>query len=287
MSDSQLDDAAFEIYSVDPTEFVAARKSAADSAKKSGDRKLATAIGKLRKPTTVGWMVNLLVRAEPEDIAELFDLGDSLRSAQRRSDAEELRSLSARRQQSIRLLSRRAAELAAAQGRSSTEDAVREVGQTLGAALADPEIAERVRAGRVVTAVLALAPEPDESENHEDENLEVAAEESDSNSEGARNNEALIEALANLEEAREDEDAARIAAEDAQSDAESAVTQLAEIKDRLTRLRAELHELETQEADARKAEKSTDRESRRLARVLDDARTRTAELERTVDELGG
>ena len=69
--------------------------------------------------------------------------------------------------------------------------------------------------------------------------------------------------------------------------AESAVTQLAEIKDRLTRLRAELHELETQEADARKAEKSTDRESRRLARVLDDARTRTAELERTVDELGG
>ncbi|MCC8929841.1 MULTISPECIES: hypothetical protein [Nocardiaceae] len=296
MSDSQLDDAAFEIYSVDPTEFVAARKAAADSAKKSGDRRLAAAIGKLRKPTTVGWMVNLLVRAEPEDIAELFDLGDSLRSAQRRSDAEELRSLSARRQQSIRLLSRRAAELAAAHGRSSTEDAVREVGQTLGAALADPEIAERVRAGRVVTAesysgfgpaILALAPEPDESDDHEDENLEVAAEESDSNSEDARNNEALIEELANLEEAREDEDAARIAAEDAQSDAESAVTQLAEIKDRLTRLRAELHELETQEADARKAEKSTDRESRRLARVLDDARTRTAELERTVDELGG
>ena len=90
-----------------------------------------------------------------------------------------------------------------------------------------------------------------------------------------------------LKAVREDEDAARIAAEDAQSDAESAVTQLAEIKDRLTRLRAELHELETQEADARKAEKSTDRESRRLARVLDDARTRTAELERTVDELGG
>lgn len=284
MSDSELDAIAFEIYSVDPTEFVAARKSAADSAKKSGDRKLATAIGKLRKPTTVGWMVNLLVRAEPESVAELFDLGDDLRDAQGRSDADGLRSLSAQRQQSIRALSRRAAELAAAHGRSTTEDAVRDVGQTLGAALADPDIAELVRSGRVVTAesysgfgpaVLSLAPEPDEPDVAED----------DLSQEVLSDDEPLSEALDELSEAREDEDAARAAAEGAQSAAEHAAAQLAGIKERLTRLRAELHEAEDQEAQARKAERSTDRESRRLARVLDDAQARTAELKRTVDEL--
>ncbi|MGA9869577.1 MAG: hypothetical protein WBQ44_00295, partial [Rhodococcus sp. (in: high G+C Gram-positive bacteria)] len=177
LDESRLDDVAAELYAIDPSEFVAARKAAASDAKKSGNRALAAAIGKLRKPTTVGWMVNLLVREEPEDVAELFDLGDSLRDAQRRSDAHELRSLSAARQKLIRSLSGRAAELAQQQGHSSTEDAIREVGQTLGAALADPDIAERVRASRVVTAesysgfgpaVLSLVPDADEAEEAEE-----------------------------------------------------------------------------------------------------------------------
>lgn len=278
MSDAELDDAASELYAHDPAEFVAARKSAASAAKEAGKNALASAIGKLRKPTTVGWMVNLLVREEPEDIADLFDLGDRLRDAQRRSSAGDLRELSADRQKSIRALTARAVDIARAHGRSTTDDAAREVGQTLGAALADPEIAERVRGGRVVVAesysgfgpaVLALAPEPEES-----------VEPPEPAEEDPRDAEALAEARRELDSAREDEEAARAHADSAASDAQAAAAQLAEIKERLTRLRAELHETEELEADARKAEKSTERESRRLRRVLNDAHARTAELEK-------
>ncbi len=313
MSDSELDDVAADLYAADPAEFVAARKDAASAARKAGNRSLATAIGKLRKPTTVAWMVNLLVRCEPEDVADLFDLGDQLRDAQRRSAARELRGLSAARQQAIRTLTRRAVELADEHGRAASEDAAREVGQTLGAALADPEIGERVRAGRVVTAesysgfgpaVLALAPEPeadqpqddepqdDTEETEETEETEDVGDDAagkipdEDSSESEEHAAALAEAEEQLDEAREDEEAARRAAEGAKSEAEEAARTLTDAKERLGRLRAELHEAEEAEADARNAEKSAARESRRLERVFADARARTSELQEAFDELG-
>lgn len=51
-----LDDVADELYGLDPGEFVAARSARVEAAREAGDRALATAIGKLRKPTTVGWL---------------------------------------------------------------------------------------------------------------------------------------------------------------------------------------------------------------------------------------
>ncbi len=297
MSDSELDDAAAELYSVDPKDFVAARTAAAASAKESGNRKLAAAIGKLRKPTTVGWMVNLLVRDEPDDIADLFDLGDRLRDAQRRSSADELRELSAARAQSIRALTRRAVEIALEHGHSSSENTAREVGQTLGAALADPEIGERVRAGRVVTAesysgfgpaVLSLAPEPKESEESEPAEPKPEAHlKPDQEPEDPRDHAAIAEAHKVLTEAREDEASARDAVDAADSAVNAASTNLTEIKERLVRLRAELHDAEAEETEARKAEKSTDREARRLRRVLTGAEARTAELSSALEDLGG
>ncbi|WP_037140297.1 hypothetical protein [Rhodococcoides fascians] len=301
MSSAELDDVAAELYSVDPAEFVAARTSAAAAAKDSGNRKLAAAITKLRKPTTVGWMVNLLVREEPEDVADLFDLGDRLRDAQRRSAAGDLRELSADRQKSIRALSARAVEIAADRGRTTTEDAAREVGQTLGAALADPDVAERVRAGRVVTAesysgfgpaVLSLAPEPttstDTAESEQpdeathEEDTEAAARAAEVQAEARKR---FDEARERFEEAREDEQAAENAAAAADAAAEAASTRLTEIKERLAQLRSELHDAEEHEADARKDEKSTERESRRLRRILTDAQARTAEQRAALDEL--
>ncbi|MBY6414003.1 hypothetical protein HQ346_20115 [Rhodococcus sp. BP-252] len=283
-----FDDVADELYSLDPSEFVAARKDAVARARKAGDRKTATAIGALRKPTVVAWMVNLLVREEPEDVAELFDLGDSLREAQRRSAADELKELSGARQQAIRALTRRAVKIAAEHGKPGADDAEREIGQTLNAALADPDVGERVRAGRVVTAesysgfgpaMLALAPElPDEEEEPEDE--ETADEEPDT-----VDQKALDEAREQLEEAKEDEASARADAESARAEAESADENLAEVKERLARLRSELHEAEEQEAEARRTVKSADREARRLKRVLTDAQARTEEAQNAVDSF--
>ncbi|AYJ50661.1 hypothetical protein [Rhodococcus sp. P1Y] len=289
--DAELDDVASELYAHDPAEFVTARKTAAAAAKDAGNRALATAIGKLRKPTTVGWMVNLLVRHEPEDIADLFDLGDRLRDAQRRSSTGDLRELSSDRQKSIRALTARAVDIAREHGRSATDDAAREVGQTLGAALADPEVAERVRGGRVVTAesysgfgpaVLALAPDPDASRP---DASRPGVSEPDASEEDPRDAEALAEAERDLDDARQDEDAAREQAESAAASAEEAAARLSEIKQKLTSLRAELHETEALEADARKNEKSSERESRRLRRILTDAQARTAELEKTTKKL--
>ncbi|SNS84547.1 hypothetical protein [Rhodococcoides kyotonense] len=284
-----VDEVADELYALDPSEFVAARKDAVARARQAGDRKTTTAIGALRKPTVVGWMVNLLVREEPEDIAELFDLGDSLRDAQRRSATDALKELSGARQQAIRALTRRAVKIAAEHGKPGA-DAEREIGQTLNAALADPEIAERVRAGRVVTAesysgfgpaMLTLAPDPEEPAEDE----VVAQEEDDSVDQEAleRAKELLDQAQEELDDAREDEASARVAAESARVEAESAEESLAEVKERLARLRDELHEAEEQEADARRAVKSTDREARRLKRVLTDAEARTEEAQNAVD----
>ncbi|ORI17104.1 hypothetical protein BJD99_02045 [Rhodococcus sp. 1163] len=281
MADTELDNTASELCAVDPQGFVAARTAAVAAAKESGNRKLAAAIGKLRKPTTVAWMVNLLVREEPEDIAELFDIGNSLREAQRRSLADELKELSAARAQSIRALTRRAVEIAREHGHPSTENAAREVGQTLGAALADPEIGARVQAGRVVTAesysgfgpaVLTLAPEPENTAEEPPEEPKADTR--------------LEEAREQLTDAQEDEESAREAVDSADSAAEAASTDLSEIKERLARLRAELHDAEVEEASARTTEKSADRQARRLRRVLTDAEARTAELRSAVEGLG-
>ncbi|QCB52115.1 hypothetical protein E5720_15640 [Rhodococcus sp. PAMC28707] len=290
VADTELDNTASELCAVDPRDFVTARTAAVAVAKESGDRKLAASIGKLRKPTTVAWMVNLLVREEPESIAELFDIGNSLRDAQRRSSAERLKELSVARAQSIRALTRRAVEIAREHGHPSTENAAREVGQTLGAALADPEIGARVQAGRVVTAesysgfgpaVLTLAPEPENTaqesspENPEAETRDDAADKR------------LEEARGQLTEAHKDEESAREAVDSADSASEAASTDLSEIKERVARLRAALHDAEVEEAAVRTTEKSADREARRLRRVLTDAEARTAELRSTVERLGG
>ncbi|WP_338886035.1 hypothetical protein [Rhodococcus sovatensis] len=289
---SELDEIAAELYAIDPAEFVAARKAAVAAAKKSGNRALASAIGSLRKPTTVAWMVNLLVREEPEDIAELFDIGDSLREAQRKSNTGDLRELSTARQKAIKSLTSRAAELARGQGKTFDENASREVGQTLGAALADPDIALRVRSGRVLTAesysgfgpaALSLVPDTDDPPPQSDAPEDPALKRS---SEHRRVDEkALAEAREALAEAKEDEASARGAAETAESDLRDAQNHLAEVKEQLERLRAELHAAEGEEATAREAEKSTGREARRLRRVLSDAEDRTAELQSVVDDL--
>lgn len=78
-----IDEVADELYGLDPAEFVEARKARVTQARKEGDRELATAIGKMRKPTLVAWVVNNFAREEPEQLEELLELGEALRDAQR------------------------------------------------------------------------------------------------------------------------------------------------------------------------------------------------------------
>lgn len=147
-----LDDVADELYGLDPGEFVEARTKHVKAARDDNNRTLAAEIGKLRKPTTVGWLVNLISRDAPEDLDALLALGESLRDAQRHLSGPDLRRLTTQRQQVVRSLAHKSGEIAASRGKSVGEDSLRDVAQTLNAALADEETAAQVRLGRVVTA---------------------------------------------------------------------------------------------------------------------------------------
>ncbi|WP_410874173.1 hypothetical protein [Nocardia sp. A7] len=148
-----LDDVAGELYSLDPGDFVSTRAERAAQARADGDRDLAKAVTALRKPTVAAWTVNLLARHAPREIAALLALGDALRSAQRQLSGEKLRALGTQRQQVVNAMTKRAAELADEHDRPASEQVLREVGQTLTAALADPDVADLVRAGVLPTTV--------------------------------------------------------------------------------------------------------------------------------------
>ncbi|AQA20449.1 hypothetical protein BTZ20_2359 [Rhodococcus sp. MTM3W5.2] len=283
-----LDDVTDELYALDPAEFVEKRTARAAEAREDGDRALATAITGLRRPTTVGWVVNLLARESPDEVAALLRLGEELRDAQRQLSGEDLRQLSSQRQQVVRALARRAGRLAAQRGRKVGEGSLREVGQTLHAALADPEVADRVRGGRVVTAasysgfgpaglsVVAdqepAAPKPEPGQ----EATEPAVVDEDELA-GARTE--LAEATADLERVT-------AAAERARAELEHASEGTAEIDVRIAALRGELERAEQERQFARSAETAADAASKRSESDLQGARRRVEEAERRLGELG-
>jgi hypothetical protein len=147
------DDLLDQLYTAPPERFIAVRDDAVAAARRVGDRSTAEAIGKLRKPTVAAWLVNLLARKRPELVGELLALGDALRTAQHDLRGEELRELSTRRRAAIGALVGQVRQLAREAGRAGQEALpLGEVEATLSAALAEPEVAEAVRAGTLTRA---------------------------------------------------------------------------------------------------------------------------------------
>jgi hypothetical protein len=139
MTDHALRDAVAELYSSDPDEFVERRGALVAQARSAGQTPVAKQIAGLRKPTRSAWIVNQLVRAVPGVTAELAGLGEELRAAQGSLDGEALRELSRRRRELVESLARQAF---AVSGLQAPPAGLRdEVTATLGAALADPQVA--------------------------------------------------------------------------------------------------------------------------------------------------
>ncbi|MGH3811229.1 MAG: hypothetical protein ACRDUV_02080 [Pseudonocardiaceae bacterium] len=151
MATHSVDDVAAELYAVEPPAFVAARTDAARAAREAGDSELAAAIGKLRRPALAAWAVNLLARDDSDGLERLLALGEELREAQQQLRGEALQRLSRERHEVLAALTRRARKLAADAGHSLGTEAAHQVQQTLGAALVDPDAAQEVLAGRLVT----------------------------------------------------------------------------------------------------------------------------------------
>jgi hypothetical protein len=143
-----LADALAELYQLDPDEFMARRKDLAEAARAAGDTDAAKQITGLRKPTRSAWVVNRLVRADPDVTHRLAALAGELRDAERSKDGARIREASADRARLVDELTRQALAELAAPAAALRED----VTATLDAAIADPGVAANlgtlVRAAR-------------------------------------------------------------------------------------------------------------------------------------------
>ncbi|WP_420752518.1 hypothetical protein [Rhodococcus sp. O3] len=258
-ADIDPEEIADELYGVDPNEFVAARDEYVAQAREAGDRDTAAVIGKLRKPTVAAWLVNLLARDRADELAALLDLGDALRKAQRRLSGSDLRKLSNQRRHAVGALEREAGRLAVSRGRRVSEAALREVGQTLNAALADPDIEERVRAGRLETSLeYSGFGDSGAVPLHvvRDRTKDTATEEPEDEQARAAEKEKAKARAAELKRAIADAEAAQAAVVEARAAAERAEQELTSHEARVRELREQLQHAEEQREFARSAAKA-------------------------------
>ncbi|MFW0788554.1 hypothetical protein [Gordonia sp. CPCC 205333] len=279
-----IDEVADELYGLDPADFVAVRKERAAQAKADGSRELAREIGLLRKPTLVGWAVNVLARESADDVASLLEVGDALREAQNALSADQLRALDKQRQQVLRGLTKRTASLAADRGQVLSENASREVGQTLGAAMADPDFGEQVRLGRVVAAVHHAGFGSGGEEVFGRGSLRVieggASKKAKPDVEELRGllRKALAEAQTALDEAVDDVEQADEALDDV-------IRRRVECEERIDELRSELSETEAELQSAKRGEESAKKARTQADRDRSSARAAVEKVRAQLDAL--
>lgn len=279
-----------DLYSLPPADFVSHRAAYVTRFKKAGDKTGATRIGALRKPTVVAWLVNGLARRDESALAELFDLGEQLERAQQRGDGPRLRELSTARSTSIRALTDRAVSLGRDLGATVGDNAAREISNTLNAAMADPEIRDRVRAGRTVTAetysgfgpaLLSLVPDqPDDDEDESDPSPPETEADGQKFTEAERNR-----LLAELESAESELDTARTEADDARADTDRTASELRSAAAEVEQLEAELEAARARAQAAREANEASVEQAKSTADALEAARARVVEARSALDDL--
>jgi hypothetical protein len=231
-----LAEAVAELYDEDPDAFMPRRRELADAAREAGDKDAAKQIAALRKPTRSAWVVNHLVRADPEVTIRLAALSTELHAGAR--DAATIRELTTARAKLVDDLTRQAFALT---GQTSPPAGQREeVSATLDAAIADPAVAGRlgflVRAAR--WAGFGLDP---------DAPLEPAS------APARPKKPAPAEAIAETERRRREKiDIAERAVLDATQAAEAASQAEQQLEDTVRRLEAELAQARQQLAEARR-----------------------------------
>jgi hypothetical protein len=148
-----LAEVVLELYELAPEQFTARRDEVAAQAGAAGDKALAAAVRKLRRPTTSAWALNLLSRREGDLLGELLRLGESLRDAQAGLDGATVRELDEQRRRVVSALAVRAGKLAEEHGHPLDAEMSRQVEQSLAAALADPDAGSAVGSGQLTKPV--------------------------------------------------------------------------------------------------------------------------------------
>jgi hypothetical protein len=150
--DSQLGEVADRLYRLPPEEFVAAREDEVKRLRQEGQRDLAAQVHGLRRPNKAAWLVNLLALDAPERLDTLVELGERMRAAQANLSGPELRDLTQQRRRLVDALVAEALERAEGAG-SAAPAAAEEASATFAAAVADPDAAEAVRSGRLLSGL--------------------------------------------------------------------------------------------------------------------------------------
>ncbi len=309
MPDASLDEITDALYATRPDDFVPARDDAVARAREQGDRELARALGRLRRPTKAAWLANLLARHRAEQLEGLLALAGDLAEAQRTLDGATLRALSSQRSRLVAAMAKEAGRLASQAGDSAAESVLREVTGILEAALADPGVAGEVRAGRLTRTVsysgfgpaaepgtVAARPRPAPPT---DRPTADTAEDRSAEQEGAEQEWAeqarARERAEQAERERAEQDRAVAAAERAQaqaqdrSDADEAAradaeADHAEAKERVVAITAELDAARDRERAAAAATRAATSAARESARAAAAAATVTARARARRDE---
>ncbi|GAA4961421.1 hypothetical protein GCM10023205_26090 [Yinghuangia aomiensis] len=286
-ADDRFDAVADDLYGLPPADFTKARDAHAVEARKDGDRPLAERIRALRRPTLAAWASNLLVRAQPDEVRGVLELGEALRTAHRDMDGARLRDLSAQQRTLTMALARQARALVADAGQTLSDQALAEVRDTVAAALADPDSGTAWASGRLAhtltpPAFPAVAPEgtPRRSDRPKSAKAQPAAPGKVRDLGQAR---ARREARERLAAARRDarEAATHVtrrerAAETARTRAQEAGRRHQQARDRLAELQRDLTAAEQARHDAADAERRARHEAEHAEREVAEAR-RTAD----------
>ena len=279
-----LADIAVELYAVKPDEFIAARDEHVRRARESGRASLAKAVAALRRPNQSAWLINQLARDQADAVDELFDLGDSLRAAHQHGDGAELQRISAERRKAEAALIRRARALGAQAGIDVTADMARETEETLAAALASPEVAEEVRAGRLTKPVaysgfgtmLTSVPAPSAPKKRPAAKRDAAAD-----TEAQRR--AKAEQVVN--DAREELEAAELDLAERENAAEEAARRAEELGSQVDQLREQLRAVEGELVATDRGTRMEERRRDRARKSRDEARRALDQAERTLRSL--
>ena len=156
MPDSRSDpllEIADDLYALPLADFTPARDALAKEHK--ADKDLAAAIKGLRKASRAAWVVNLLVRRDPDQVDQVLAVGEALREAQENLDATQLREFTKQRRQLTASVTTAARRMAREEGIRTTQSVADQIEATLTAAMLEPDAAKAVRSGLLVTSLAA------------------------------------------------------------------------------------------------------------------------------------
>ena len=267
---------ADELYGLPLADFTPARDALVKEHK--ADKARAAAIKGLRKASVAAWVVNLLVRRDPEQVDQVVAVGAALRDAQDNLDATQLREFTKQRRQLTAAVTTTARRFAREEGVKVTQSVADQVEDTITAAMLDPEAARAVRSGLLVSALEATglgdldltgavalpdalgfeatarpvaAPDPTERPQ-----LHVVPDPEADQKARAAADERVARAKAELATAQKDDRAARRAVEKLQAKTLQLQSEIDELRSRIAAVESSLEDIDDElgEAEAEQAE---------------------------------